>query len=142
MRLAAALAVALIAGSSVIGAEVRPASEMEIAEALVGCWRREAPPGVTYGSRLCFDKEGKVTSASWSYLEGHDETGTFRVVSGKLQLSQVNPFGTGSPSVRTSCDVLMRPDVAMRFEHCTQGDVGSADVYSDVGKISFLKVPE
>ncbi|MBN9361956.1 MULTISPECIES: hypothetical protein [unclassified Devosia] len=142
MNLLAAFAVTLMVGSSAIGAEVRPASEKEIGEALLGCWMSETPPDAGYGSSLCFSKGGEVTSASWSYLEGHDEVGTFRLTAGKLQLSQVNPFGTGGALLRTSCDVLMSPDVAMRFENCVQDSAGSGDSLADPGRISFFRVAE
>ncbi|CAN7336625.1 hypothetical protein LJR016_001794 [Devosia sp. LjRoot16] len=138
----------LLAGSAVAAAEVRPASEEEIAVALVGCWDREATretirlekSGFINEYDICFGQDGRVSATSttgdkvWG-LEGLGSDGTFEVADGRLLL---NGGGEGwfLGAWELSCDVVMLPGVAMQFRNCvgSSGELLANTSYSRDGE--------
>jgi len=55
-------------------------------------------------------------SPKWA-LDAVGSAGTFRVIDGRLKLTG-NGDGWFFGAASVSCDVVMRPDVAMRLENC------------------------
>lgn len=138
----------LLAGSAAAGAEVRPASEAEIAAELVGCWEQEATrethrlekSGFINEYDICFGPDGRVSATSttgdkvWG-LEGLGSDGTFEVADGRLLL---NGGGDGwfLGALELSCDVVMLPGVAMQFRNCigSSGELLANTSYSRDGE--------
>jgi len=141
-----ALALSLLGGSVVTGTEVRPASEEEIAAALIGCWEREQPAGSDTRLTMCFGPEDQVTT-TWtvSRTRASEPTGkslkTFSVIDGKLRIAGGAEPEWNMESSEQSCDVLMRVDVAMRLENCTLTRDHGSEVISEPfnGSVSYAK---
>jgi hypothetical protein len=129
----------LVASTSFAAAvDIRPASEEEIANALVGCWWRETPPDAGYGHELCFGPAQQISSYWHGYREAGEELGAFVVRNQKLVLRDINPAGSGSTGLVTTCDVLMRVGFGMRLENCVRRRPGQRD-YA-LSNMSFAKV--
>ncbi len=114
--------------------EIRPAGEAEITAALAGCWHREPTfenlsaerKGFVHGNALCFGPGDQFEAISWDGtkkwgIDGVGTGGTFLVADSKLHL---NSSGDGwfFKSNDLSCDLVMRPGVAMQFRNCVGGD--------------------
>lgn len=163
MRFALAILGLGLAGTlNAAALDVRPASEAEIEQAVVGCWEREptrellelAAGGITNDYSVCFHSGNVVETTVFmgSYIngvpdfEGIGDSGRFEVSNGKLNLSGIQESGWTSARALVSCDVLMTADHAeMRLENCVGAGADPNGDNQDpelIPNISFSRVAE
>ena len=125
----AALTLATSAGSG--AAEIRSASDKEMATLLSGCWtqqitsleKRFERAGYFNTHEICFLPHGKVkmwsVGGNKSDVEGFEAVGHFKVTSGRLVLlSSELQDGWLFAAQALSCDVLMVPGREMKLHNC------------------------
>lgn len=135
MRLALAILGLSLAGTlNAAALDVRSASEVEITQALHGCWNQEltfgeirqnerlanAPiPFIPLRSWACFEADGALISGWVGGHEGRDGLGSFEIAHGKLRLREEDSAGAwifGADELE--CDVIMNPGRAMKLTNC------------------------
>ena len=113
--------------------DVRPASEAEITQALIGCWSQEwsheqrqyeeRMENFPYArmptdARACFEADGSMSLFWAEGNDGMDGGGEFEVLNGKLRL-RYSDLGVWIFDVaQLECDVIMSPGAAMKLTNC------------------------
>lgn len=135
MRFALAILGLTLAGTlNAAALDVRPASETEIEQALVGCWDQEPsfydPPSSFAG--VCFQADGSLFIGAFYGDHGADGGGEFEISGGKLYLTDDEPPGAWIFEVsELECDVIMSPGKAMKLTNCVGLGEDTGDAIAD-----------
>lgn len=129
MTRAALTIAAIFAGTVVaVGQDVRAASEKEMADLLLGCWREELPIELKdWQHDVCFGTRGAVATPMTTCGTYHGCShavgrGTYLLVDGKLVLQgSETDQGWIFYRAKLSCDVLIDPGRAIKLMNCADG---------------------
>lgn len=114
-----------------VAGEVRPATEQEIRQLLIGCWYSQMESSDVHYS-ACFKESGTVETSAFlpNAMEGFGGEGIFEVAEGKLLLKTAYPGeGWVFPYSSATCDLVVNPWKAMQLVNCTGGsDEAASDV--------------
>jgi hypothetical protein len=132
MRFALAILGLSLAGTlNAAALDVRPASELEITDALVGCWgqewseetmryeeRMESSLRIPTAASACFQNDGFVHLSWVEGNDGMDGGGEFEISDGKLRLRDSGNGVWIFGAAELECDVIMNPGRAMKLTNC------------------------